>query len=69
MQIMSGTYSYDKIIEASVVTIGNFDGVHRGHAQIFSHLKHQSTVFTVSSVVVTFEPHPLKVLRTPSAAR
>jgi riboflavin kinase/FMN adenylyltransferase len=62
MQIVTGNNIYDRILEASIVTIGNFDGVHRGHAEIFAHLKQQSTVRGLPSVVVTFEPHPLKVL-------
>ena len=62
MQIVSGSNVYDKILAASVVTIGNFDGVHRGHAEIFAHLKRKSMERGLPSVVVTFEPHPLKVL-------
>lgn len=62
MQIVTGMNIYDKILDASIVTIGNFDGVHRGHAEIFSHLKLKSIDRGLSSAVVTFEPHPLKVL-------
>lgn len=67
MQIVTGANIYDKILEASIVTIGNFDGVHRGHAEIFAHLKQQSDKRGLPSVVVTFEPHPLKVLAPESA--
>jgi riboflavin kinase / FMN adenylyltransferase len=67
MQIITGINIYDKILEASVVTIGNFDGVHRGHAEIFAHLKQKSIDRGVPSVVVTFEPHPLKILAPESA--
>lgn len=67
MQIISGTNVYDKILAASVVTIGNFDGVHRGHAEIFAHLRQTGSMRGVPSVVVTFEPHPLKVLSPESA--
>lgn len=46
-----------------VLTIGNFDGVHRGH----QHLLHQVTSLAerkgATSLVVTFEPHPIAVLR------
>lgn len=62
LQIIKATKKYEKIFDASVVTIGNFDGVHRGHAAIFDHLKVQSIFLGIPSVVVTFEPHPLKVL-------
>ncbi|MDD2900170.1 MAG: bifunctional riboflavin kinase/FAD synthetase [Desulfuromonadaceae bacterium] len=62
MQIVTGVNIYNKILDASCVTIGNFDGVHRGHAEIFAHLKYNSMIRHLPSVVVTFEPHPLKVL-------
>lgn len=67
MQIVTGMNIFEKILEASVVTIGNFDGVHRGHAEIFAHLKRKSIDLGIPSVVVTFEPHPLKVLAPNSA--
>jgi riboflavin kinase / FMN adenylyltransferase len=67
MQIVTGMNIYDKILDASIVTIGNFDGVHRGHAEIFAHLKQNSIVRGIPSVVVTFEPHPLKILAPESA--
>lgn len=67
MQIVTGMNIYDKILDASVVTIGNFDGVHRGHTEIFAHLKRKSLALGLPSVVVTFEPHPLKILAPESA--
>jgi riboflavin kinase/FMN adenylyltransferase len=67
MQIVTGTNIYEKILDASLVTIGNFDGVHRGHAEIFAHLKRSSIDRCLPSVVVTFEPHPLKILAPESA--
>jgi len=50
------------MIHDSVVTIGNFDGVHRGHMEIFRNLIACGIERGLQSVVVTFEPHPLKVL-------
>lgn len=71
MQIVTGINieesTQKKVLENSVVTIGNFDGVHRGHAEIFKHLKQQSIERNLPAVVVTFEPHPLKVLSPDSA--
>lgn len=49
----------------AVVTIGNFDGVHLGHREIFRKLKREAADIGGVSVVVTFDPHPLKVLPTP----
>ncbi len=51
------------ISERSVVTIGNFDGVHRGHREIFRQVVASSCELSAKSVVVTFTPHPLRVLR------
>lgn len=45
-----------------VVTIGNFDGVHMGHRQIFRQLRQATAEIDGVSVVITFAPHPLKVV-------
>ncbi|HHO46905.1 MAG TPA: bifunctional riboflavin kinase/FAD synthetase [Desulfobacteraceae bacterium] len=50
------------------VTIGNFDGVHLGHQQLFREVVSRASRVGGTSVVVTFDPHPLKVLR-PGAIR
>jgi riboflavin kinase/FMN adenylyltransferase len=44
------------------VTIGNFDGVHLGHREIFRRVKKTASELGGVSVVITFTPHPLKVL-------
>lgn len=62
MRVVTGLEICNKNFEGTVVTIGNFDGVHKGHAEIFRHLKEKSLKFDLPAVVVTFEPHPLKVL-------
>ncbi|MFA7059238.1 MAG: bifunctional riboflavin kinase/FAD synthetase [Pedobacter sp.] len=51
----------------SVVTIGNFDGAHLGHREIFQRMKAVAAANAYTTVVVTFEPHPLSVLA-PEAA-
>ena len=45
------------------VTIGNFDGVHLGHQMLFSEVAGLAYHHQGSSVAITFEPHPLKVVR------
>lgn len=67
-RILEGLPGLAALPPGSVVSVGNFDGVHLGHAQILStalRLKQQSNAPAV--VLVTFEPHPNTVLR-PEAA-
>ena len=47
----------------SVVTIGTFDGVHRGHQLLLSNVASRAAELGVDAVVVTFEPIPISVLR------
>lgn len=47
----------------SVVTIGVFDGIHRGHQQLITTTVQTARAQGVRSVVVTFDPHPRAVLR------
>jgi riboflavin kinase/FMN adenylyltransferase len=47
----------------SVVTIGSFDGVHRGHQLIIGRAVERARAEGASSVVVTFDPHPSEVVR------
>lgn len=49
-------------LEVSVVTIGNFDGVHLGHQQLIESVTREARYYGVPSVVYTFNPHPVKVL-------
>ncbi len=47
----------------SVVTIGSYDGVHRGHQLIIGRTVERARELGVPSVVVTFDPHPSEVVR------
>ena len=47
----------------SVVSVGNFDGVHRAHARVLCELVKRAGLRKAKSVAVTFEPHPVRILR------
>ncbi len=47
------------------VAIGNFDGVHRGHAALLAELRHQADTLEGPAVAVTFDPPPQQLLRPP----
>ena len=53
--------------DGAVVTVGTFDGVHRGHHDVLTTLVRHAEGRGLPSVVVTFEPHPLEVVN-PAAA-
>ena len=52
----------------TVVTVGTFDGVHRGHQAVLARLAERARETGLRSLLVTFEPHPLEVVN-PAAAR
>jgi riboflavin kinase / FMN adenylyltransferase len=54
-------------VKGTVITVGTFDGVHRGHRDVVERLVARSRSLKIPSVLVTFEPHPLEIVN-PSAA-
>jgi len=50
-------------INGSVVTIGNFDGLHIGHQSLLKKLVSKAKALKAASVVCTFKPHPMELLR------
>lgn len=54
-------------VKSTVITVGTFDGVHRGHRDVIERLVARSHALKIPSVLVTFEPHPLQIVN-PSAA-
>jgi riboflavin kinase / FMN adenylyltransferase len=51
---------------SSVVTIGNFDGVHCGHRMVIASVLERARALNASAIAVTFDPHPAHVLHTAS---
>jgi riboflavin kinase/FMN adenylyltransferase len=51
----------------TVVTVGTFDGVHRGHLDVLVRLVERAHAVDLPSLLVTFEPHPLEIVRPASA--
>jgi len=47
----------------TLVSVGNFDGVHRAHRHVVSEIVARAKAENIKSVVVTFEPHPARILR------
>lgn len=60
MQIIRGLHNLRSRHRGCVATIGNFDGVHLGHQQVFQHLHEKARDFNLPATVVTFEPQPME---------
>ena len=55
--------------QRSAITVGNFDGLHLGHQKILQSVRERSRSAAQRAVVVTFDPHPVRVLRPDRAPR
>jgi riboflavin kinase/FMN adenylyltransferase len=63
MQIFNSIEEVPAGFGPSIVTIGNFDGVHRGHQAVLKDVIDRARQLHVRSVAVTFDPHPVRVVR------
>jgi riboflavin kinase/FMN adenylyltransferase len=68
MKIFS-SFEEAKVIKNPVVTTGSFDGVHIGHKTILNRLKMLAEKHNGESVLITFDPHPRKVLYPDTAGK
>ncbi|MEW6079652.1 MAG: bifunctional riboflavin kinase/FAD synthetase [Thermodesulfobacteriota bacterium] len=62
MQRVEGLENINGPYKNAVVTIGNFDGVHKGHQALFGIVRATAGRIGGTSVVITFEPHPARVV-------
>lgn len=58
MELVRGLHNLRERHHGCVATIGNYDGVHRGHQHIIAALRERARAFGLPAVVVTFEPTP-----------
>lgn len=58
MELIRGGHNLRASHRGCVATIGNFDGVHRGHAAVVSSLREAAERLGQPATVITFEPHP-----------
>ena len=63
MNIIEDIEKIKKPFDNAVVTIGNFDGVHLGHQALFNKVLEKAGEINGTSITITFEPHPIKVLK------
>ncbi len=63
MKIITDLSEISKPLKNVVLTIGNFDGVHIGHQALFNQVIEKAESIDGTSVVITFEPHPIRVIK------
>ena len=63
MKLLGQVANLPDELRGGAVAIGNFDGVHRGHARIVARLIERARAVGGPAVVFTFDPHPVRILR------
>ena len=63
MKIIDRLENISQPFKNAVITIGNFDGVHIGHQALFHEVIERAADIDGTSIAMTFEPHPLRVLQ------
>jgi len=64
MRVIEDLNDIKEKFKNAVVTLGNFDGVHKGHKQLINRTIQQAKEIDGTSIIITFNPHPLRVLKT-----
>ncbi len=63
MDVIHGLEGIEDSASPTVLTIGNFDGIHLGHQRMLQRLRRRADAYAVPAVLLTFSPHPVEVLR------
>lgn len=63
MQLIEDLSKIEKPFPNAVITIGNFDGVHKGHLALFELVRKKADALSGTAIAITFDPHPLVLLR------
>lgn len=63
MQIFRSLSELPEPLVPTVATIGNFDGVHRGHQEVIGEVISRAQALNARSLAITFDPHPVRILR------
>ena len=63
MQVLSDWQSFPPALRGGVLCVGNFDGVHVGHAAMLTIARAQATARGISFTIMTFDPHPSALLK------
>lgn len=63
MKIIDRLENITQPFQNAVITIGNFDGVHIGHQALFHEVIEKADAINGTSIAMTFEPHPMRVLQ------
>ena len=58
MEFIRGQHNLATNEKGCVATIGNFDGIHKGHQRVIEQVREKSQALNLSSVLITFEPQP-----------
>lgn len=63
MRVIEDAWGLQDSIGPTVATVGNFDGIHRGQREVLGTVVARASTLGAQAAVVTFEPHPLSILR------
>jgi riboflavin kinase/FMN adenylyltransferase len=69
MQVFRKLEDVPAALGPAVLTVGNFDGVHRGHVEVLHNIVGRARQLRAKAVAVTFEPHPVRILRPDSTLK